>query len=178
MTVQKMMTETQTNELKTLASTDQVVEAILLMLTLRERNMGTTNLYRFKHQMETEGFKFADDVYENAWVKLVSLGLGAIIRPRKNRFNAEFVWNYNLVDVANHTFDQGKIQQFKKEHKPAPTIVQSAPKKRQGRPKGSKNKRKAKGKVGRPKGSKNKDIKVPLTKQEVKVLQGLLSRLA
>lgn len=180
MTTAKKLDSSLIENIKSEVKSNVMVEYILLMLTLRERNMGSTNLYRFKLKMLSEGFKFEDKDYKSAWQRLQSLGLGVIKHPRKNKFGEEFLWDYNLTDAANAAFEEGKILEFKKEHSeasPEPKEVVLTFPKRRGRPKGSKNRRKRVVKrrgPGRPKGSSNKK---QLSNQELKILRSLLSRI-
>lgn len=175
MTVQKTLAETTVTAIKNLATTDAVVEAILLMLSIRDRNMSSTNLYRFKRQMEAEGFKFSDKDFQKAWDQLANIGLGAIKRPRNNRFAEEFIWGYNLTDVPRVAFQEGKLLEFKQKAPPRGVEVVSL-KRPPGRPKGSRNRPKVISKrgPGRPKGSGNR---ASLSKEELKTLRKLLSRL-
>lgn len=198
MTLTVKLNETQCEAIKSL-SDNATADTVLYFFSRRNRYSRVTDLDSLKREMEKEGLTFNLQDFKTFFEKMEQANFGIVKHSRDPNLMGSFIWDYSLRTVAKVIYPEESDSKNVKIHKvrqmtfvhanvaengPAPTTAKvetiEAPKKKRGRPFGSKNKVKEAKKSGRgrPKGSKNKPkgavITLPVTQTQANALQQAL----
>lgn len=128
----------QAESLKTLAKENDTFSTVLFNLAIRERSSKATDLGLFRLRMINAGFEVDPNQYRTFWEKMQALNFGSIEYPREEGKAMRFNWNYSLKAVGRVVHAPETLPKAPKEAKYVAPV--KAKKRRQGRPKGSKNK--------------------------------------
>lgn len=86
-------------KLKQITNASHTAVVTMLLLALRERARGFSNITATKEQLIRMGEKIVDEDFQSFWKSLQDAGIGAIVYGRRGRPD-RFQWHYSLKAIA------------------------------------------------------------------------------
>lgn len=87
------------DKLQEIAYSSESANAVLKVLSKRERIRHHTDINRFKTELKKNGEMIVDTEFIKLWKDLEAAGVGSIVHGRNGR-NSFFKWNYSLVKIS------------------------------------------------------------------------------
>jgi len=112
-------------KLKALTNTSHTAVVTMLMLALRERARGYSNITLAKQQLVSMGEKVVDEDFQKFWKDLQDLGIGTIVYGRRGGPD-KFQWYYSLKSIAKVAIE-GKENEVRELAKRVPKVVAIKP---------------------------------------------------
>lgn len=122
------------SKLKQITNASHTAVVTMLLLALRQRARGFSNIPATKEQLLAMNEKVVEEDFQTFWKELQAAGIGSIVYGRRGRPD-RFQWHYNLKQIAKIAIE-GREEAIKELAKKKPRRIrnQVSPKKRTAKP--------------------------------------------
>jgi hypothetical protein len=127
-------------KLRNITNASHTSVVTMLLLALRERARGFSNIDATKDQLIRMGEKIVEEDFQKFWKDLQDAGIGVIVYGRRGGPD-RFQWHYSLKRIAGAAIEgkENEVREFAKHKQPkrvqtkkAPVVQKRSPKKGQG----------------------------------------------